>query len=59
MMSIETYNESHLHRTLKTLYAERSGGKTEQEIDGKVCDIVAASGEIIEIQTGSLGKLAA
>jgi hypothetical protein len=59
LMMIETYNESQLHRTLKTLYAERCGGKIEQEIDGKVCDIVTASGEIIEIQTGNLGKLAA
>ncbi|MDR3284930.1 MAG: hypothetical protein LBS97_07120 [Treponema sp.] len=55
---IETYNESHLHRTLKILYAEQSGGLMEQEVEGKICDIVAESGEIIEIQTGNIGKLA-
>jgi hypothetical protein len=55
---IEIYNESQLHRTLKTFYAEQTDGKTEQKIDGKVCDIVTVSGEIIEIQTGNLGKLA-
>jgi hypothetical protein len=54
-----TYNESSLHRTLKIWYAERSNGKTEQEVEGKICDIVAENGEIIEIQTGSLAKLAA
>jgi hypothetical protein len=58
MGMIETYNESGLHRSLKMLYTERFKGKTEQEIEGKVCDVVTGDGEIIEIQTGSLSKLA-
>jgi hypothetical protein len=55
---ISTLNETHLHRTLKILYAERTGGKTEQAVDGKICDIVTASGCVIEIQTGSVSALA-
>ncbi len=54
---INTYAESQLHRTLKNLYAADSQGKTEQEVLGKICDIVAGDGSIIEIQTGSLSKL--
>lgn len=54
---INTYSESQLHQTLKNLYAADCGGSTEQEVDGKVCDVVAADGSIIEIQTGSLSKL--
>jgi hypothetical protein len=55
---IETYNESRLHQSLKVLYAERSGGKTEQEVAGKICDILTPDGGVIEIQTGSLAHLA-
>lgn len=54
---INTYSESTLHKTLKNLYAMDSNGKTEQPVDGKICDIVADDGSIIEIQTGSLSKL--
>lgn len=54
---INTYAESQLHRTLKNLYAADSQGKTEQEVLGKICDIVTEDGSIIEIQTGSLSKL--
>jgi hypothetical protein len=55
---ISTLNETHLHRTLKLLYAERTGGKTELPLDGKICDIVTADGGVIEIQTGSVSNLA-
>jgi hypothetical protein len=55
---ISTLNETHLHRTLKILYAEQTGGKTEQAVDGKICDIVTADGGVIEIQTGSVSSLA-
>lgn len=54
---INTYSESRLHKTLKNLYAMDSNGKTEQPVEGKICDIVADDGSIIEIQTGSLAKL--
>ena len=54
---INTYSESQLHNTLKNLYAEASQGLTEQQVAGKICDIVARDGSIIEIQTGSLSKL--
>lgn len=54
---INTYSESTLHRTLKNMYAERHNGRTEQEILGKICDVVTEGNEIIEIQTGGLGKL--
>ncbi len=54
---INTYAESQLHQTLKNLYAANTEGVTEQEVGGKVCDVVAGDGGIIEIQTGSLSKL--
>ena len=54
---INTYAESHLHKTLKNLYAADSQGTVEQKVAGKICDIVAKDGSIIEIQTGSLSKL--
>lgn len=54
---INTYSESRLHKTLKNLYALDNNGKTEQPVEGKICDIVADDGSIIEIQTGSLAKL--
>lgn len=54
---INTYSESRLHKTLKNLYAMDRNGKTEQPVEGKICDIVADDGSIIEIQTGSLAKL--
>ncbi len=52
---IGTYNETMLHRTLKELYALE--GKTEQDIDGCVCDVLSADGSVIEIQTAGLSKL--
>ncbi|GMO61294.1 MAG: hypothetical protein Ta2A_07320 [Treponemataceae bacterium] len=55
---INTYNESTLHKMLKELYALETGGKTEEKIDGKICDVFAAEkNEIIEIQTGTLARL--
>lgn len=54
---INTYNETHLHRTLKDLYSNNS---TTQEIsvEGFICDIYEA-GRIIEIQTSKLSALRA
>ena len=56
--SINTYNESSLHNTLKIFYAEKFGGKTEVEADGHIYDILCEDGKVIEIQTKNLSKLA-
>jgi hypothetical protein len=55
---IATLNETALHRTLKVLYAEKTGGAIEQEIEGRICDVVTPAGGIIEIQTANVSKLA-
>ena len=54
---INTYKESSLHRTLKELYAAKTGGKTEVEADGHIYDILTDKDEVIEIQTQNLAKL--
>ena len=56
---INTYNESSLHRTLKTLYSFEEGSETEVDCDGKIYDIVDKNGNITEIQTKNLSKLLA
>lgn len=56
-MGINTYNESSLHKTLKTLYSAEDGSKTEQETDGLIYDIIDVQGNFIEIQTRNLTKL--
>ncbi|MCQ2573794.1 MAG: hypothetical protein MJ182_07850 [Treponema sp.] len=53
---INTYNESSLHKTIKTLYAQEVNGTTEVALNGHIYDIVAGK-QIIEIQTGNLAKL--
>ena len=54
---INTYNETHLHRTLKDLYCS-SGAIQEMALEGFICDIYDA-GKIIEIQTSKLSALRA
>lgn len=54
---INTYNETHLHRTLKDLYSS-SGAIQEMALEGFICDIYDA-GKIIEIQTSKLSALRA
>lgn len=54
---INTYSESSLHRTLKTLYSLENGCKTEVECDGKIYDIVDRLGNVTEIQTKNVSKL--
>lgn len=54
---INTYNESNLHNTLKTLYAANYNGKTEINTDGFIYDVITQNNEIIEIQTANLAKL--
>lgn len=56
-MMINTYNESKLHHTLKTMYSLEFNGKQEVKLDGFICDILAEDDSVIEIQTGNLGKL--
>jgi len=54
--SIGTKNESTLHRTLKYQYAG-PGGTTEAAVGEFVADGISASGEYIEVQTGSFAPL--
>ncbi len=53
---INTYNESSLHKSIKTLYAQDYNGQTEVERFGHIYDIVTET-SVIEIQTGNLSKL--
>ena len=56
---INTLNETHLHHTLKVLYAnEEEGSVTEVQVGPYIADILCPSGKIIEIQTGNLSHLA-
>lgn len=54
---INTLNESSLHKTLKTLYSQNEGCRTEVESDGYIYDIADKKGNITEIQTRNLAKL--
>ena len=54
---INTYNETHLHRTLKDLYSSDNAVQ-ETSIEGFICDIYD-TGRIIEIQTSKLSALRA
>ncbi|OJF77518.1 MAG: hypothetical protein BKP49_00560 [Treponema sp. CETP13] len=62
---INTYNESHLHKTLKLLIAKEHNCKTEIPLDNYICDAVTTYTspnrdtfcDIYEIQTQNLGKL--
>ena len=56
--TINTYNESSLHNTLKLYYAEKYNGQTEVEAEGHIYDILCEDGQVIEIQTKNLSKLA-
>src|SRR5574344_900022 len=57
---INTLNETSLHKTLKTLYSvQNEGSRTEEKVGQYICDIVTKEGDVIEIQTGSLGHLLA
>ena len=56
--AINTYNESSLHNTLKLYYANQYNGQTEVEADGHIYDILCEDGLVIEIQTGSVARIA-
>ena len=53
---INTYNETHLHRTLKNLYSQEDAVQ-EMALEGFVCDIYTPDGRIIEIQTAHIAAL--
>ena len=55
---IQTYNETDVHRTLKHLYALEYNGTTEVPTGNWICDIVTETGDVIEIQTANVSKLA-
>ncbi|MCK9169068.1 MAG: hypothetical protein M0P01_01490 [Treponema sp.] len=54
---INTYSESSLHKTLKDIYALKSGCRTEVKQNGKIYDIVDQEDNVIEIQTKNVSKL--
>ena len=55
---INTLNETKLHKTLKTLYAQQhEHSQVEAEIGPYIADILTADGSVIEIQTASLAHL--
>ena len=54
---INTYNESSLHRTIKSYYASLYEGAVEVEKDGHILDILAGDNHVIEIQNLNLSKL--
>lgn len=54
-MSINTYNEGHLHATLKEWYAEE-GDQLEVEVDGYIVDLVRDD-LLVEIQTANFTAL--
>ncbi len=53
---INLYSEHSLHSALKARLAG-PGDRLEALVGGKVVDLVRADGELVEVQTGSLGKI--
>lgn len=53
---INLYSEHSLHARLKC-YLAGPGDRIEALVEGKVVDLVRADGELVEVQTGSLGKI--
>ncbi|HOX17587.1 MAG TPA: hypothetical protein PKW82_03950 [Spirochaetales bacterium] len=53
---INLYAERSLHAALKAYLAE-PGDRLEVPVDGRVVDLVRADGELVEVQTRSLGAL--
>ncbi|MBQ9630254.1 MAG: hypothetical protein IJR49_01545, partial [Treponema sp.] len=56
---INTFNESSLHKTLKSLYSSGKSENCEVKLNGKIYDVINEDGTIIEIQTRNLSKLLA
>jgi hypothetical protein len=53
---INLYSEYNLHSQLKSYLAE-PGDRLEARVEGRVVDLLRSGGEIVEVQTGSLGKI--
>ncbi len=53
---LNLYSEGSLHAQVK-LWLARPGDRLEAKVDGKVVDLLRADGELVEVQTGSLGKI--
>jgi hypothetical protein len=53
---INLYSERSLHAQLKARLAS-PGDRLEARVGGKVVDLLRASGEIVEVQTGNFGKI--
>jgi hypothetical protein len=53
---INLYAEHSLHAKLKE-YLAGPGDRLEALVEGRVVDLVRAGGELVEVQTGSLGKI--
>jgi hypothetical protein len=51
--------ETSLHRALKDLYGNGSGGRSEVVLEGFRVDAVRDTGLVVEIQSGALGPLRA
>ena len=56
-MNFSTYNESHLHNSLKLLYSEYYQGNIEVPLGKYIYDIITKDGNAIEIQTKNLSHL--
>jgi hypothetical protein len=54
---LNLYAEYSLHAQLKS-YLARPGDRLEALVDGKVVDLVRSDGELVEVQTGNLHKIA-
>lgn len=55
---INTYNETALHRSLKTLYLiQQEGSIAEFNTGHYIADILRPDGSVVEIQTGSISHL--
>jgi hypothetical protein len=53
---INLYSEHSLHAQLKSFLAE-PGDRLEARVEGRVVDLLRSSGELVEVQTGNLGKI--
>ena len=54
---INTFNESHLHKALKTFYAVQFSAQEEVKVGRWICDLVRPDGSVVEIQTKNVNSL--
>jgi len=53
---INLYAETSLHAQLKS-YLAAPGDRLEVRVEGRVVDLLRSGGELVEVQTGNLGKI--